>query len=259
MTDQAIAKAPANIRFGIGRAMSLTLNVLWRRFWLLAPVAVVACAPMFLLLFFWQPGASAGYVWALKEMPLLRFVQLSLPATSVPFATSLILTALFTRPVLSQLEPRLAATPHRPGTIARAVSLALTVGLFSAIYWLGHIFYEIPALVVCVFFWVVMPVAVVEDASPTEALRRSIGLVRGHFVAGFALLAGYAGAFWLCTKAIEDLYRLGFVSRVTGPVFIVVLTIGYFLVGSILDNVAYYLLRREKEGITTSDVGDVFD
>ncbi len=241
--------------------ISLTFSVLGRRLWLFAPIAVLTCTPMYLFFTYWRPAtsASAVYVSALRDMPFFRFVQVSLPVISVPFATSLVLSAILTIPVLRQLGYRRTSLRGGSNTAGTLANLFLTILLFAAANWAAYIFFALPAFILIVFLWVVIPLTVIEGAPPIAAFKQSTVLMKGHFWIGLAVIGGVNLSQYLCRQAAVDLYHLGILGRIPATITAGVVMTGFPLIGSVLKIVAYYLLRREKEGLSAGDIGDVFD
>jgi hypothetical protein len=255
----ALAVTTAGTRFTIARLIALTLSVLARRFWLFAPIAVLTCTPMYLYFTYWGPAESAVYVSALRGMSFLRFVQLSLPVVSVLFVTSLALSAILTIPVLRQLGFRRPASRSGRNVAGTLANLLVTMLLFTLINWVAYIFFALPSFILIVFLWVAIPVVVIEGAPSIAAFKRSATLVKGHFWAGLVVIGGLSLADFLCRRVIYDLNRFEIMGRTTAIVASWAVITGFFLASSVLDIVAYRLLRREKEGLTTGDIGDVFD
>jgi hypothetical protein len=94
-----MAVIPANERFSIGQVISLTANLTVRNIFIFAPLAVGICAPLCLITILWN---RYWFLW--MRSPWSRFVDTSLVGDSLPFATSLTLSAALTPFVMRRLS-----------------------------------------------------------------------------------------------------------------------------------------------------------
>jgi len=115
-----------------------------------------------------------------------------------------------------------------------------------------------------IFFWVAIPIAVIERPGVVASLTRSISLTAGYRwqILGIYLLLiviaiGVFIVFWVVTFIISA------ISGTLGSIVEFVLNIGFSLVATAyiacLAAVGYYSLRVTKEGADIHDIAKVFD
>jgi hypothetical protein len=134
---------------------------------------------------------------------------------------------------------------------ARAhLAAVLVAGLIAAIgIGLGFILFILPGLVLLTFWCVIVPTIVIEGKSAGESFGRSFDLTRGHFwrVLGIIVLTaliyiGFAVVLALVLSPLADWLK-NFVSTVvsgtlTAPFFALVLTVLYFRLSAVAEQVA---------------------
>ena len=112
------------------------------------------------------------------------------------------------------------------------------------------------ALYVSLMLWVAIPPAIVENAGPLNALKRSVSLTHGHkgqiflimLVVGF-IVGAAGGVAGFATAA----------SRVGSVVAELAITILGGALGATMTAVGYYELRQSKEGVGVEDLIKVFE
>jgi hypothetical protein len=256
-----MAVIPANERFSIGRVISLTANLTVRNIFIFAPLAVGICAPLCLITILWN---RYWFLW--MRSPWGRFVDTSLVGDSLPFATSLTLSAALTPFVMRRLgQPERHQKIHGKFLHFVLTTLIFTAAntLFIALFTLGHresnLLLRLPVLAIIVLFWVTIPVAIVERKPPIAAFARSVALTRRKFFSCLTLIGGSAAVFWLSISAMTAIFDPN--SKHDTPVVVLAwaMLTGYFLVSSVMAIIAYHLLRIDRDGLATGDIGDVFD
>lgn len=144
--------------------------------------------------------------------------------------------------------------------IGKVLGLALLYGL---LVWLGLIAFVIPGIVVMVVYWVLIPVAVIEQETIGGSFRRASYLSAGSrwrifglfilFVICFALLMGVV--IGTATTAAMDGTGVGIGTSLL--TWLVTALLGAF--GSTLYAVSYHDLRVAKEGVDINQIAAVFD
>lgn len=145
--------------------------------------------------------------------------------------------------------------------VGRGITLVLPVVGVSIIVMFTVAFFSlfliIPGIIAMVMLYVVVPVVVVERPGTWASLGRSRDLTKGHRWAIFAILlvlgivAGIVGA-------IAELITAGL--GMTAGIFLGLLSQSFnAAIMAIGPAVAYYHLRRAKEGIEIEQIASVFD
>lgn len=255
--------APEGPRFSIGRAFAMTLGVLGRNLWAMAPVALAVTA------------IQSGIDYALTGDPLGN----ESGANSV---IAIFVYALITAPVTYGTFQDLRGA--RVGTVAmisggfhrvgRVIGASFVVGLvafvpaiFAGLFWvmsnmLGIVFGAAAAVFlvyVLVLWFVVIPVLVVEDVRFSSSFSRSAELSRGRRWRMLGLLLTYGVMVVAVGAATLMINEVAVDAPVLGLILVLPLIALYSVVGAILPAVTYYLLRAEKEGIGIEDIVKVFD
>ena len=227
----------------------------------LVPVAVGVCTPMYLLTVVWARSwpRVLGHVW-------LDRIGTAFIYSALPFATSLVLTATLTPYVML----RLRGPAWRQKSPTNLLYLALVVLLFTAAQTTVAVMFNfiqgrlavllyLPALLLVAFFWVTIPAAIVEGQRPIAAFARSFRLVRQKFWRSAAIVVGNALAYWALLLAFNDIFDPD--SKYDTPVVVGnwAIATGYILFSSLSVLAAYHFIRREQEGLTTPDIGTIFD
>jgi len=232
-----------------------------RNFHIFAPLAVAVCAPMYLTTILWN---RYWFIW--MRFSWARLIDASLVHDSLPFATSLVLSAALTPFVMRRLDGQ-ARRQRTPGKFS---NLILTILLFTiadtlvlALFTLGHRYSHpllyLPVLALIVFFLVTIPVAVVEGKPPVAAFARSVALMKRRFFPGLALVGGTSVVFWLSVSAMAAFLDPASVGQIFVAITGWAMLILYFIFASVMVSVAYYLLRGQHDGLSAHDVDGIFD
>lgn len=257
----ALAGIPTGTRFSIGRVILLTASLSARNIVVFAPLAAGICAPLCLITILWN---RYWFMW--MGHPWSRFVDTSLVGDSLPFITSLTMSAVLTPLVMRRLGKPMQRQKSR-GYFQNLVSTillftaadALVIALFTLAHQESSLLLRLPVLAIIALFWVTIPVAVVERRRPIAAFLRSVALTKRKFFACLALIAGSAAFFWLSVSAMSAILDPNSAHETFVIVLAWTMLTGYLLVSSVMVIVAYHLLRSDRDGLTTGDIGDVFD
>ncbi len=117
----------------------------------------------------------------------------------------------------------------------------------------------IPGIIVSLMLYVAVPVVVMEEVDPMEALRRSSQLTDGAKRALFYAVIGIGIVTWV----LSSIAGIAVGTLVTNPVNAVLAgeLVGSFFMplGASAAAVAYFLLRQEREGVHLDELASIFD
>jgi hypothetical protein len=147
--------------------------------------------------------------------------------------------------------------------LAKGLSLllpALGVAAVSSVaFVIGSILLLVPAIILAVMWYVVIPVTVVERPGVFASFRRSAALTKGCRWKIFGiLLVGVAVGIGIGIPA--GIVALAFPGNIAANAILSWLSAVIGLpVGAVLGAVTYYHLRQAKEGAAIADIAAVFD
>ncbi len=222
------------------------------------------------------------FISIIFHIPLL-FSELLLPATVVGprgapqldpagFAVNLIgglllqsiLSAMLIYIVVMDLRGRPATVGQAFGRgISAAIPAVVTsffLGLFVS---LGFIALIVPGLILLVWYFVAIPVTVVERPGPFRSLSRSRFLTKGHRWSIFAIFIIYAIVSVVMSQIALLLVTQSGVAPQSILTIVAVVSLGInTLIGayySVIQGYGYSLLVTEKDGVDIETIARVFD
>jgi hypothetical protein len=254
MTDASLSTRFSESDFRVGRVLNRTASVLSRNFLIFFVVTAVANLPSLLLF-----KASTTATAASSSREILWNVAL--------IGLGLVLTI-----VLSTLSQAIVLYGAFQDMRGRQVSLSesLQVGLrrffpivglaiaMSVLGALAAILFIIPALILFTMWFVATPACVVEQLGPSNSMRRSSQLTKGHRWKIFGLMLVLIIASAVASQTIE-----ASLTAIGGTALALVGDVlwngvwGAFYAISVV--VTYHDLRAAKEGIDIEQIAAVFD
>jgi hypothetical protein len=135
------------------------------------------------------------------------------------------------------------------------ISVWLTALLLWAIFSLGKAMFLIPYFIARMILFVTIPVAVLEEAGPTQALSRSADLTSGHRWAllGYTIMLWVLGilASWI-VHILLGLIGLGDIASMATAALIAAFD-------AVAVTVIYHDLRGAKDGVEPAAMAKIFD
>jgi hypothetical protein len=171
-------------------------------------------------------------------------------------ATQIILSAF----VMYGTEQHLRGAPVRfESALRRGLHVVLTVWLTALLLWaifsLGKVMFIFPYFIARMILFVTIPVAVLEEAGPMQALSRSRYLTRGHRWAllGYTIMLWVLGllAGWI-VHIILGIVDLGDIASMITAALIAAFD-------AVAVTVIYNDLRASKHGVDVSQAAKIFD
>lgn len=160
---------PGIAPFAVDTALSETFSLFGRNFWLITKIVVVTVAPFELFRAFNAPEIT-------DQLELTAWSVLLNGACKVLVVPALIYALVKT--ILTGAEPGVHES-YRWG-LTKFWKIAICVFIIGVLQAFGYALLIIPGIIVSLVFVLVLPVAVLENGSVTEAFARSIDLTRGH-------------------------------------------------------------------------------
>jgi hypothetical protein len=232
------------IAFGIGRAMSRAIDVLFGNFVVFIAISALAAVPLFL--FALAPMSGFRSYVAIAGL-LLHFVFSALASAMIVFAT---FQALRARPV--RAGESIARGLQRLGPV---LLTSIVTGIIVAV---GTFLLIIPGLIASVIMCVAIPACVVERLNPIESIERSSYLSRGQrwpiFGAFFAI-----GILSIIASAIITALTKESGSVWLAPAISLVWNTLVTAYQTVLVAIIYHDLRVVKDGIDLEHIAAVFD
>ena len=241
--------------FRIGRVVSKTLEVFSRNIVTFTLIAGIVQLPLLVDFGMEQFGQASG------EAPT-RLGQLNrqLLSSFLDMVFSGLSTAVILQGALQFMRGRSRNVRESFTTAGSRILPLLGVILLTAVgEFLGFLLLIVPGIVLMMMWSVVVPVTIVEGASPSRSLARSRELTKGCLWKIFAIL--FAG--FLCLGG--GLYLVWGVTVALGMglwEYIGLMWVYYALSGGVcgvLYAVIYYYLRVAKEGVDVDQIAAVFD
>lgn len=275
--------------FSIGHVLTLAISTLFRHFLSFAVVGFIAFAPVLIIAF--VGGVMFGSLVP-DAMPDDQADGSLSPAAMLVIGLTLIIAlvawGLFNGAVVDGTFRFLSnRRVSIGGGIRRGMNRALTIIGIMIVLILMTIAAFLPIMIpiqvgvipfnlvfiliffaviflVYTYFYVVVPVCVVEDAGVIGSFQRSLVLTKGFRwrVLGIILFAGILQVLvntvgTAITEAIQE--NFGGVGAIFAAVGQLVLSLAVLMWSAILPAVAYFELRRVKEGIGVEHLANVFD
>lgn len=243
-------------KFDIGAVVGSSFRVLFRNLlgFLIASVILSVPAGIVLLLAGAAENPDTG-------------VALSFAAAIVGMLTYLLIIAALTYGTYQDLSGHKAGVGEIVGHALRSLPLAIGVVLLLWILLLaGFMALFVPGIILMCIFYVALPVVVVERPGVTNSLRRSAELTKGNRWKVFALVI----ITYVVSMLLEFLvgFVIGFGGAIAGEagsvnilaaVATIVAQVFSITWGAVLVAMAYFELRRVKEGIGLEQIAAVFD
>jgi hypothetical protein len=277
--DYALVGTP---RFSIGRVLADTFETLTHTALRLLGIVLILGVPLFVWLIMGGEAVLLQFAAvATNEGPRAGFDPAALMFAAMLFLLALAIHAAVTDAafedllgsegdLLESLARALVVSPVLI-VVALAVTLLFGIALFSiffagvlvagVIHWTFGFALALGGsaglIVLAIRWWVLLPVIVVEGASPIECFKRSMALTDGNRLKIGALILMIYGP-----QMVVNTLLLWAVPAV-GPTIVAVLNIivsGLFVTFNAVATVMIYgHLRAIKEGSTTDALADVFD
>lgn len=164
--NQPIPGIPA---FGIDTGISESVSVFFKNFWQITKIVVVVVTPF-------QIVAALNATAISTQWELTTWTVLLGAACKVLVAPPLIYSLL---KAIQTGTPAGIQESYRWG-LSKFVKLAICALITAVLTGLGYVLCIIPGIIVSLSLAVVYPVAVLEERSVSDVLRRSSDLTRGH-------------------------------------------------------------------------------
>jgi hypothetical protein len=240
-----------NERFGIGKVLGTGFRVWGTN---LVPFVVIT-ALVFSPLIIWSILITTG------EPRLESFEQFARFAPALAWLLQLLASAALTYGVVMELQGQRASMGS-----CIAVGLArffpvLGVGLLTLLCVLGGLIaLIIPGIIILCMLYVATPASVIERPGVMGALKRSRSLTENHRLEIFGLLFILGllqnGSEKIVENAIQ-IHSMADLRHFMYTVMALMVIIGS--IGSVMNAVAYYYLRQEKEGTSAAELAKVFE
>jgi hypothetical protein len=237
---------PALRPLSAGEILDVSFQLYRRHFAALATVALACSGVPVLFNVFIE---ASGGTFANLRLSLLYLILLAILSSIGTAATVFIVSESYLGRTLGPWDALARSTP----LLGRLIACSI---LFTLLIFLGFIFFFFPGVIITVGFILAFPALVLEDLTPTGALRRSWELSRGARLRMFGLLLTLLVLLYIPIVALSGVATM-FLSRgpvpgsATGLVAAVLAGVIQLLVYPLFYcvlTVAYYDLRVRKEG-----------
>lgn len=242
--------------FQIGAVISSSFRVLFRNLFSFLIAGVILSIPLGAVLIL------AG----IAEDPNTNLV-LTVAAVIVGVLTYLLIIAALTYGTYQDLSGRKAGFGEIVGRALASLPLAIGVALLLwIILTIGFVALLVPGIFLMCMFYVALPLVVVERPGVMDSMRRSAELTKGNRWKIFVLLI----VAYVVSMLLE--FLVGFVIGVGGAIVggaglgnivaalaTIIAQVFSLTWGSVLVAMAYFELRRVKEGVGLEQLAAVFD
>jgi uncharacterized membrane protein len=252
-----------NTTFGIGNVLGTGIRIWVRNF---APFMLIT-ALIYSPVWIWSMSTVRGEMTVEKLFAAARIAQLS---GAIALLLNLLVAAALTYGVVMELRGQRASLTACISTGFARFFPALGAALLSILCIIGGlVMLLVGSIVVACMLYVTTPAAVLERPGVRGALRRSRELTAGHKfeIFGLALiliLAGFALEKVVQNVTLPHLAEPGYHDETLRnfPTYMyvhLVLQMVLSSIGAVMQGVAYYFLRAEKEGTTADELARIFD
>ncbi|MBW0005396.1 MAG: hypothetical protein JO216_18135 [Hyphomicrobiales bacterium] len=259
MTDaSAVMESAPNSEFRIGLVFRQTFGILGQAFWRYFVISLIA---MIVPILFAVLAAGLG-IWAASgaahvSKPIV--VGGIIFGFVFYFALALTVQGAIAYGAFQNLRGR----RFRIGEALRYClgkfwPLLGTSFLLGLVIGLGMVALVVPGVVALMCYFVAVPVCVVEDRRPMEALSRSSELTSGYRWKLLGLELILIIGYFLLSYALKTVFSLlagAFITQLLSFLLQVIFTVA----SGILAAVVYYNLRVLKEGLDIDQIASVFD
>jgi hypothetical protein len=252
-----------NESFSVGAVLGTGFRVWFKNLIPFLSITTLVYAPLII----WGVTVTSGEITMTRLGAIANYGQYS---TAVVLILNLFVSAALTFGVVMELQGQRASIGACIATGMMRFFPVLGVGVLTALAFVGAtLAFLVPLFVILPMLYVATPAAVIERPGVTGALRRSRELTHGRKVHVVGILLVFFLLSFGLSKLVEtvtlpylyDRARIAETLRAL-PVYIYVDLARAVVVGSlgaVLSAVAYFYLRRDKEGTTASELARVFE
>jgi hypothetical protein len=252
-----------NTTFGIGNVLGTGIRIWVRNF---APFMLIT-ALIYSPLWIWSMSTLRGEMTTEKLLAAARIAHFEV---LIGMLLNLFVAAALTYGVVMELRGQRASLAACVSTGLARFFPALGAALLSILCIIGGlVMLLVGSIVVACMLYVTTPAAVLERPGIRGALRRSRELTDGHKFEIFGLafiliLAGFALEKLVQSVTLPHLSEPGYIEETMRnfPTYLyvhLVLQMVLSSLGAVMQGVAYYFLRAEKEGTTADELARIFD
>ncbi|MBA3504120.1 MAG: hypothetical protein M4D80_21335 [Myxococcota bacterium] len=248
-------------RFSVGAVLGTGFKIWFKNLPAFLLISVVVYIPMII----WGIQLTTG------EMNYERIVAFDQYAGLAVLLLNIFTAAAITYGVVMELQGQHAGIGACFATGLARFFPVLGVAILSGLaIGLGFILLIIPGIIVYCMLYVSTPAAVLERNGITGALARSRELTQGHKLEIFGLLfliglisvglTFLAQELFVKGGDIDSISQNAIDSLIRRAIYVqLALNVIISSLGGVMQAVAYYYLRNEKEGTSATELGRIFD
>jgi hypothetical protein len=210
-------------------------------------IAFIVLGPVNLIEFFVASNAASGPGRTFMAMLLSGFANLILVG-AIPYG------------VFEHLRGRDLDVPTILGAgFSRLLPVLGTAIVTNLIMGVSALAFCIPALFVAAMYYVTVPVTVIEEENPFNAIARSYQLTKGNVLRILGLLVLISVSVFAVTLALVLALRAGIASQAGAELLAKMILVPVFTLDPIARAVTYHDLRVGKEHSSVDDLVKVFE